>query len=104
MSDVDEQVENPMEEPGAPEDEAAPVPQRPVEAIQMPMGQTMRVPLVKIETAEIRLDSMPNGNKVMLIGPVMLALPLSPENQRFLKEQMSGIVIAAPGDLLKRDV
>jgi len=94
MSEVDTEVT----------EEETLAPPRPVEAFSMPLAETMRVPLVKIETAELRIDTMPNGHKVLLIGPVMLALPLSPDNQRFLREQMTGIVIATPGDLLKRDV
>lgn len=101
MSDVNEDPQVEVEVDGDGEAPARPLP---VEAMMLPLTKQLRVPLVKVETAELRIDTMPNGHKVLLIGPVIMAVPLSPDNQRFLKEQMSGIVIAAPGDLLQRDV
>jgi hypothetical protein len=65
-------------------------------------GQPVQIPVVVLANISMRVDTMPDGTKMLMLGPVALAIPFGPENIDWLNQQFAGsnIVIAKPGDLL----
>lgn len=39
------------------------------------------------------------GEQLLLVGPITLVLPVSPELRKVLLEELSGVIIAQPGDV-----
>jgi hypothetical protein len=62
----------------------------------------MQFPLVPVQGVQLRMERAGSGERVLLIGPVVLALPLSGGSEQWLRGQLegAGIVVAhsLPGD------
>jgi hypothetical protein len=64
----------------------------------------MNVPLLQLAGAGLRVDTLPDGNRILVIGPVAMAIALTPEMEEWLKAQISqgsGLVIARPDQIPK---
>lgn len=66
----------------------------------LPEG-VMQMPLVLLNNVNLRIDALPNGEKMIVIGPLALGIPMSSENEKWLREQLSvsGIKVVGPGIL-----
>lgn len=66
-----------------------------------PPPQELMVPVVVLNQVQIRIDTLPDGTRMLMIGPLALALPLNDQVEAWLNENLkaaqSGIVIAKPG-------
>ena len=67
--------------------------------VEVPVTELARVPMLAITGAAMRVQDGPDGKKLLMIGPLVLGIPMTPESQKWLREQLSPIVIAAPSDL-----
>lgn len=57
----------------------------------------IKIPLVALTGCGLRIDKFPDGNQMLVIGPVAFGLPLSPENVQWLNQNLTGSsVIIAP--------
>jgi hypothetical protein len=62
----------------------------------IPVGmQSINIPVVWLNNTTLRMDKMPNGVRALMIGPLVLALPLSAENEQWFRDNLavSGIVL-----------
>lgn len=55
-----------------------------------------QVPVVLLDKCQMRVEKMPNGDKVILVGPLALGIPLSQENLKWMEEQLKGTGIVIP--------
>jgi hypothetical protein len=62
---------------------------------------TIQIPLVMLQGVQMRIDVMPDGNRILVFGPMALAIHLSPETNAWLNEatKSSPIVIASLADI-----
>jgi hypothetical protein len=73
----------------------------PVTPVAVPPAE-MQFPLVPVQGVQLRMERAGSGERVLLIGPLVLALPLSGGSEQWLRGQLegAGIVVAhsLPGD------
>lgn len=66
------------------------------------MTDEPQFPLVQIHEAGLNIQTAPSGEKVLFIGPLVLALPLDDENARAVAAELTGgLVLASAADLPK---
>jgi len=65
--------------------------------------QGMNLPVVPLFGCQLQVQEHPapdgTKQKVLLMGPLMLAFPLSDEGSRMLVQNLTGVTIAGPDDL-----
>jgi len=64
-------------------------------------GQPVQLPVIMLSALPMRVDTYPNGEKCVMIGPLFLGLPINADAEKWLKEQLtsSGILVPRPGML-----
>lgn len=67
-----------------------------------PDPNTIHIPLVALQGVQLRIDTFPDGARMLVIGPVALGIQLTQPIEDWLKENLkasSGLVIARVGDI-----
>jgi hypothetical protein len=61
----------------------------------------MQIPAVVISNVGLRVDALPNGEKMLVIGPLVLALPLDVGAQKWVSDNLasSKIAIVSAGEM-----
>jgi hypothetical protein len=59
----------------------------------------LQIPAVALNNCSFQVQRQPNGDAVILMGPIMLALPLTAETKRALVEALTGVVVAGAQEL-----
>lgn len=67
----------------------------------LPDPNTIQIPLITLQGVQMRIDVMPDGNKLLVFGPMALAVHLTNEANDWLNEatKSSPIVIASLTDI-----
>jgi len=70
----------------------------PPESPHQATGVGQQIPIILLERTTLNIANHPSGVRMLTIGPVVLALPLSEETERWLadavKANSSGLIIA----------
>jgi hypothetical protein len=53
----------------------------------------VQIPVIALNNMPLRVTKEANGNTVLLMGPMMLALPVADDARRALVEALTGIAI-----------
>jgi hypothetical protein len=63
--------------------------------MESPNGHAVEVqiPVIALSNMPLRVTKEANGNTVLLMGPMMLALPVDDDARRALVEALTGIAI-----------
>ena len=70
---------------------------------EIPQGTPqIQIPLIGLQGVGLRIDTMPDGNRILVIGPVALGIMMDEKTSKWLNENTSaaaesGIVIARAG-------
>lgn len=59
----------------------------------------IQIPLIPLNNVSLMVQDQPNGDKVILMGPIMLALPVNEDAKKAIVEQLTGITIAGADTL-----
>lgn len=70
-----------------------------------PIGEpgVLNIPLVSLAGCGLRIDKFPDGNQMLVLGPVALAIPLGPPVVEWLEQNLKGSpIIVAPASAMPK--
>jgi hypothetical protein len=60
-----------------------------------------QLPVIPLPGIQLNMQTGPDGQRYIILGPLALALPLGPDTERWLADNVnanaSGLIIARPG-------